>query len=290
MSAPPEVSVIVPVHDGAATLGAQLDALAQQSFAGSWELLVCDNRSTDGTRELVASWSGRLPQLRLVDADARAGAAYARNVGAQAAGGEVLAFCDADDEVAPGWLAALVDAATGADVVAGCIDTTRLNDELARCWRPFLPYGGVPVSHGFLPYGLSANLAIRADVFGRLGGFREDYPTGEDVELAWRAQLQSLRFVFAPDAVVHYRFRTGLTALVQQYLAYGAIGPRLYRDFREDGMPGSPARAAVGPWLRLLAAAPFALLSRTRRGDVLRRLAYRAGRVRGSLRTRVVYL
>ncbi len=123
-----------------------------------------------------------------------------------------------------------------------------------------------------------------------LGGFSLDYSVGEDVEISWRAQLSGHRFAFAPRAVVYYRYRTGLRPLLRQYLAYGTIGPRLYRDFGARGMPGSPPRAAIGPWLRLLAKLPVVVLSRRARGDTLRRIAFRLGRIRGSLDIGTVYL
>ena len=52
-----------------------------------WEVIVSDNGSTDETRRIVERFHGRLPGLRIV------------------AKGEALLFCDADDEVGPGWLA-----------------------------------------------------------------------------------------------------------------------------------------------------------------------------------------
>lgn len=289
-AATPYASVVIPVRDGVSTIGAQLDALSRQDYTGRWEVVVADNGSTDGTQALVAEWSQRLPQLRLVDASGRPGAAAARNAGARQARGDVLVFCDADDVVCPGWLTAMTAATRQADVVGGAIDSHALNDADALRWRPPLPDSSLPISHGFLPYALTASVAFRADVFHQLGGFREDYPAGEDVELLWRAQLAQLRVAFAADAVVQYRYRGGLGPLLRQYLLYGTIGPRLYRDFGVAGMPGSRVRDVVGPWARLLARLPLALLSPARHGDVLRRIAFRVGRIRGSLAARVVYL
>ena len=104
----PAVSVVIPVLNGAATISQQLAALAGQTYRGPMEVLVADNGSTDATVEVVQALSGRLPGLRLVDASARVGTNHARNAGAAAAGGDLLAFCDADDVAAPGWLAGLV--------------------------------------------------------------------------------------------------------------------------------------------------------------------------------------
>ena len=289
-SVPVSASVVIPVCNGAETIGAQLAALAEQRYAGTWEVIVADNGSTDETAAIVEAWRTRLPRLRRIDASQRPGAAYARNEGARHACGEVIAFCDADDVAGELWLQSLVTALRDADIAGGTIESTRLNDAVALHWRPPLPSASLPISHGFLPYALGANVAFRAEVFGLLGGFREDYPAGEDVELLWRAQLAEFRFAFAADAVVHYRYRRGLRALLRQYVSYGQIGPRLYRDFAVVGMPSSPLLAVIGPWLRLLLKLPLALLSPTARGDVLRRIAFRIGRIRGSLASKVVYL
>lgn len=287
---PTLVSVVVPIRNEAGIVVEQLAALSRQSYDGDWEVIVADNGSTDGSADVIRSWADRLPVLRVIDASTRSGAAHARNTGARHANGDALVFCDADDVVDDRWLAALVEALADADVVAGGIDTVQLNDPLLRRWRPFLAHDSEPISHGWLPYALSANVALRAAAFRQLAGFREDYRVGEDVELSWRAQLSGLRFTFAPAAIVHYRYRRGLRPLLRQYLAYGTIGPRLFRDFRSEGMPASPPRGAVGPWVRLLTKLPLVMLSRGARGDVLRRIAFRLGRIRGSLDARVVYL
>ena len=103
---PPTLSVVIPAHDAAATLPAQLDALLAQQWTEPWEIVVVDNRSTDDTgarrrratrTAIRASGSSR--------ADARAGVAYCRNVGVGAARADAIAMCDADDVVAPGWVA-----------------------------------------------------------------------------------------------------------------------------------------------------------------------------------------
>lgn len=63
------------------TLSDQLAALARQTYHHPWELIVSDNGSVDGTRQLAESWSDRLPDLRVADASDRKGLNHARNVG-----------------------------------------------------------------------------------------------------------------------------------------------------------------------------------------------------------------
>ena len=114
---------MIPVLNEAALLPDQLAALAQQTYRDRWEVLVCDNGSTDDTREVAMEWQQRLPQLRLIDASERKGLNHARNVGVEHASGDFIVFCDGDDVVSPGWLEALAWAAPRADVVAGALET-----------------------------------------------------------------------------------------------------------------------------------------------------------------------
>src|SRR5262249_31692863 len=130
------VSVVVPMHNAAGTIGEQLDALGRQTFADPWELVVVDNLSDDPSAEVVRSYGHLFAQLRIVPAGTGRGPSYARNTGAAAAAGDLLCFCDADDVVDEGWLEALVAEARTHDFVAGYLDIDRLNDPDIRSWRP----------------------------------------------------------------------------------------------------------------------------------------------------------
>jgi cellulose synthase/poly-beta-1,6-N-acetylglucosamine synthase-like glycosyltransferase len=100
-----------------------------------------------------------------------------------------------------------------------------------------------------LPYAVSANLAIWADVLRDLGGWSSEYEAGgEDTELSWRAQLVGYRLGFAPDAVVYYRYRSGLWETARQAYAIGVHCEQILRDFTvlRDGSHQSDRRAALG--------------------------------------------
>ena len=74
------------------------------STAVAWEVVVADNRSTDGTVAVANSFADRL-DLRVVPAPEKSNAAYARNVAVATSQAPWIAFVDADDMVAPGWVA-----------------------------------------------------------------------------------------------------------------------------------------------------------------------------------------
>ncbi|MBA2624808.1 MAG: glycosyltransferase family 2 protein, partial [Acidimicrobiia bacterium] len=142
MTPPIRFSVVIPSLDAAHVIGQQLDALAGQTFDGDWEVVVVDNGSKDGTASLAESWTDRLPALRVVDASERQAHTYARNAGARAATGDWLLYCDADDIVAPGWVAAFASHAErheGCDLMGGFVEDRTLNDPRLRGWRQSPP-------------------------------------------------------------------------------------------------------------------------------------------------------
>jgi glycosyltransferase involved in cell wall biosynthesis len=93
------VSVLLPVRDGAATIGRAIASVQAQTFA-RWELLVVDDGSLDSTRERVATIAPHEPRIRLIRRP-REGIVAALNAGLELARGEYIARMDADDESHP---------------------------------------------------------------------------------------------------------------------------------------------------------------------------------------------
>lgn len=288
--ATPSLSVVVPARDAEATLAEQLTALMGQTGCVIDEVVVADNRSSDGTRRLAATWMGEGPPVRVVDASAVPGSAHARNAAVATIGSDIVAFCDADDVVASGWAAALVEAlaTTDADLVGGRLDGELLNTRAVSGWRS--PRAeGLTVPEGFLPFAPSGNMAVRRAVWNELGGMRTDYPKSHDVEFSWRAQLAGHRLGYAPMAIVHYRYRDTPAGVFDQALRSGRAMAQLYSDFGPAGLSGRTARQTLRDWAWLPVRLPL-LGSAEGRGVWLRRAGQAMGRVRGSIAFRVRYL
>jgi glycosyltransferase involved in cell wall biosynthesis len=280
------ISVIVPVRNGMPWLESQLRALTQQESPEPWEVVVADNGSTDESKSVVQEWSHGSDVIRVVDASRAKGAGGTRNLAVKAAQGDFLAFCDADDVVQPGWLAAHVSALAEADASGGVVDPWSLNGLPVPSPITCEPLPAMS-QFGFLPAAMSCNLAMRRDVFDQLGGFAEDLMTGEDTDLCWRLQLAGHRFILCMDAVVARRARQGFRGTFVRFTAYGRCGPTLYRRFKSDGLRPDLMLAAK-TWVWLVVCSPRLVQPdfRTRWASIA---GWRTGRLLGSVRLRVLF-
>jgi GT2 family glycosyltransferase len=162
--------------------------------------------------------------------------AAARNAALAEARAPLIAMVDADDVVASGWLAAMVAALGEAELVAGALEIDRLNPEWVRGTRGRALTGSAGSFAGVVPFAHSCNLGVRRTLVDRIGGFDERIGAGEDVEFSYRAGRAGVTPRYAPDAVVHYRYRTTLAELWRQGRAYGRVGRVLGRRFAADGL------------------------------------------------------
>lgn len=96
MTQAPAVSVITPVWNAQATLGATV-ASVQAQTRDDWEMWLIDDGSTDGSLALARALAAADPRLRVIALGTNRGAGVARNAGIRAAGGGRVAFLDADD-------------------------------------------------------------------------------------------------------------------------------------------------------------------------------------------------
>ena len=284
------MSVVLPVRNAGTTIEDQLRALAAQTVREGWELLVVDNGCTDDTLEIVDRWAHAFPSLRVVDARATPGLARARDAGVAAARGDFVAFCDADDEVAPGWVGALLAASREADLVAGHLEVDTLNDPMVVYWRGGSPTAdGLKKAHGYLGHAVGANFAIRRSAYEQVGGCDPQFRIcSDDVDLSWRVQEAGFRITFAPDAVVHYRFRPSVRDVARQQWKYGRAEAGLYLKFRPR-MRRYPFSEVARTWFYLVTRVHQLVRGPQLRGRWIALAAYRAGRLRGSLEHRVLW-
>lgn len=246
---PLDFAVIIPAHNVENTLPEQLEALTTQRWSRPWGIVVVDNRSSDGTANIARSYEAR--GVRLVSAGAGRGVAYARNAGAHAVNAGMLAFCDGDDVVHPGWVEAMAAGLASADIVSGRLETTSLNARWLAESRPIRQDGGLP-RLGKIGFASGGNCAMRREVFERLGGFDEGYVGLEDIEFSLRALAAGASIQPVPEAVLSYRLRDDIRSVWRQGFYYGRGRPLLIRTARRMGLPAPGPLEGLKSWAWLV--------------------------------------
>jgi GT2 family glycosyltransferase len=231
----PRVSVVIPTHNGAATLAACLESL-QASALAPYEIIVIDDASTDSTAEIATQCNCRVVQL-----DKNVGAARAKNRGAAKATGDILFFTDDDVIVARETLNQLAQDFADAQIagVVGLLDAKIPFDDFAsnfkNLWMRFT-YERLPREHIGVFY--TSIAAMRRAVFQQLGGFDENYrgaSIAEDTEFGQRAWSAGHMLQLDPRVTAtHCKHYTLRQVLITDYLRARAL---MLMRLRKRGQP-----------------------------------------------------
>jgi len=200
LSRAPFVSVIVCSYNGGRTLAACLDSLSKLNYP-DYEVMLVDDGSTDDTAYIAAQFS----QVRYIH-QSNHGLSHARNTGAAAARGEVLAYTDSDCIADVDWLYYLIGTLVNGDYagVGGPNVTPPAQNWVQAC---VAAAPGGP-SHVLLTDTVAehipgCNMAFYRWAFGRVGGFDAEYhKAGDDVDFCWRIQQAGWVIAFSPPAIV----------------------------------------------------------------------------------------
>ena len=208
--APPQISVVIPTYNAEKTVSRCLQALTNQTVApSSYEIVVVDDGSADGTRAVVQAFDG----VRLYAQD-HAGPAVARNLGVAHARGTVVLFTDADCEPVADWIermaAPLAGASHATDIeIVGAKGTylTRQREIVARFVQiEYEDKYDRMARDTYIDFVDTYAAGYRRDVFLANGGFDASFPVAsvEDQEFSFRLAKQGYKMVFVPEARVYH--------------------------------------------------------------------------------------
>ena len=268
----PAASVIIACRNGAATLQETLDALTAQEWSCPWEILLADNGSSDGSADLFAAHAARHPGISMwiLDVSEKPGKAYALNRAIRAARSDRLLFCDTDDVVAPGWLAAMGAALQRHAFVAARMDFDSLNERWMLAYRGNAQENGLArLSHP--PHALYAgggSLGFHRSLFEAVGDFDPEFIHLEDTDYCVRAHLAGYELEFVPDALIHIRLRAEADAIYAQAYNYARYRALLRARYDESLKGIAPVT-----WLR--ASQRGLVLARWRLGKAMKNLTGR---------------
>ncbi len=234
------VSIIIPAHNAADTLGETVESLRAQTHP-HWEAIIVENGSTDATTSVAAGWAARDDRIRVIHS--APGVSVARNAGLAVARDPWILFLDADDWIQPTQLAHLLLRLEA--------DPTL---DAAHCgWVRVGPQGTV-LTQGYGPgdrdlfprFARTCALTMhscltRRSVVEAAGGFDPTLRTCEDWDFWQRISRRGCQFGAVPEALAYYRTRPGSASM---------DAAQLVRDSRrviERGFSADPRVAAPRP-------------------------------------------
>ncbi len=217
-----DISVVICTYNRAASLKRALESLADMKVPDevSWEVVVVDNNSSDGTRGVVDQFLGSSLKIQYIFEPAQ-GLSLARNRGIKESRGHIVSFIDDDVLVAQDWLLEVKKAFDSSRVacVGGKVPLKQdlpfpdwwckeYNPSLGQCEKGDQIFILDSASQGTV--GIGANLSFRRSCFEQYGNFRSDLGRigrsllmGEDVEFCNRLRSHGELLMHFPRAVVY---------------------------------------------------------------------------------------
>ncbi len=223
------VSIIIPVYNKVEFTIKCLDALNRNTQRWTYELIIIDNASTDGTKDFLRGLHD--DDIKVITNEKNLGFAKACNQGARAANADYILFLNNDTEPQPGWLLPLLETiendpsvgAVGSKLLfpdgtiqhAGVvvINDKKLPDPLVARHLYYQMPGDLPDANQLMTYQAltAASLLVTKSTFEQVQGFDEGYWNGyEDIDLCFKLQEKGLILVYqAKSVVVHHESKSG---------------------------------------------------------------------------------
>jgi len=215
---PPLVSIVIANHNGGDLVERCLRSVLRTSFA-SFEVIVVDNASSDGSPESIVS---RFPKVKLIRLSRNLGYATANNIGIREANGKYLVLLNSDTEVEPEWLINLLEVAERRP------DAAFLQAKILFLDRPtvinsagnYIHFAGFGVCRGIgtpdrrqydqireIGYASGACVMASREALRKIGLLDEIFfAYGEDKDWGWRAKMLGYRSLFVPIARVYHKW------------------------------------------------------------------------------------
>ena len=251
---PIEITVIISTFNRCQFLKEALESILSQEYDdGYFEIIIVDNNSTDGTRELVSGYSSAYPGIVKYVREERQGLSNARNRGVQEAEGAIVAFIDDDATADRGWLKGIMEVYENypdAGVVGGRIEPVWLSK------KPGWLTQNLEMSFGVLNYGneiqelsfpktpFGGNFSIKRVLFLALDGFCRNLGrsgdrllSSEETLLCYLVEQDKKKLYYTPKAVVHHKIlpeRLNRRYLFKKAYTQGISNVILERELRQS--------------------------------------------------------
>lgn len=239
------VSVIIPTCNRKDSLKRCLISLFNQTYSvEKHEIIVVDDGSKDGTKELVSELQEIAKKQNLKFRYLRQenkGPGCARNLGAENSFGEIIAFTDDDCVLFHDWIRTIVDCYQDHPDIAACgvqpvdIIESGIFSSITKCFeqKSHENKNKFYFSYGFAPFKIISgeNVSIKKDVFREVGGYDPKFKFyGEDVDLIYRLLKKGYKVLYNPKIESSHYARTTVKEIYNQKYGFGLINPINLKD------------------------------------------------------------
>jgi cellulose synthase/poly-beta-1,6-N-acetylglucosamine synthase-like glycosyltransferase len=221
------LSIIIPAYNVESSIGACLDALLAQTTPAACEIIVVDDGSCDSTRSVAAQRDVR------VIAQQNAGAAAARNTGAQMAHGEIILFLDGDCIPESNWVQAMLAPFSDPQIIGACgMKQTKQRGIIPRFIQMEYDYRYErEARRRYIDFIDSGTAAYRRAVFMENGGFDVKLSDAEDVDLSYRLSERDYCMALAAQAVVYDPHPESLAEYLRRKFVYAFWRVQVYARY-----------------------------------------------------------
>ena len=226
----PFISVVVCSYNGARTIRDCCEGLVKLKYP-HFEVIIVDDGSSDTTGKIAKEYDFRVIQTK------NGGLSRARNIGMEAAKGEIIAYTDDDACPDPHWLTYLAHTFMHTDHVGvGGPNIAPAGDGAIADCVVNAPGGPVHVllSDQEAEHIPGCNMAFWKDKLMAIGGFDPQFRTaGDDVDVCWGLQQRGWTLGFCPAAMVWHHRRNSVCTYWKQQKGYGKAEALLERKWPE---------------------------------------------------------
>lgn len=232
-----DLSIVIPTYNRKLKLRQCLDSLFAQTYPKDlFEIIVIDDGSSDGTRDMLEGLSKINPNLKYFIQQHK-GPAAARNLGIKYASAEIIGFTDSDCLLNKDWVRQMLqghreEKETAA--IGGSTEVARGN--IMAKVSQFLSDGAMATEIKgrqetiFFP---TCNVSFKRPYL--LAGFNELFPlpAGEDLDLFWRLFKKGGRFSYRQDIKIFHDCHTDISSFLKQAYMYGRgnyLVQRMHKD------------------------------------------------------------
>ncbi|MGB2600315.1 MAG: glycosyltransferase [Candidatus Omnitrophota bacterium] len=226
-----DISVIIPVYNSEKGLKGTLESLSKLTYPREGlEIVIVDNNSSDRTLEAAKSYQEKYPDLIKILTENEIQSSYAaRNKGVKNSTGNIIVFLDADMTVEPDFLEKVEgfikkhdSSYVGLDLEVRASKPENIFEKYSKYEFPVRDF--IENRH----YAPTACLAVKRDVFEKLGYFDERLMSGGDYEFGNRVFTSGIKLYFAPSVKIFHPARSSFVSLTKKYFRVGRGKARLH--------------------------------------------------------------